>query len=270
MQINHLEEFMKKIRSGETALGAVITGYDTSIVELAADAGFDFLWYDLEHSPLTITDAMHASIAVRGTNCALFIRVPWNENFLLKPVLDLAPAGVIIPMILTADDARAAVKACRYPCDGGERGFALRRQNRYGAGSLSEYLENSSREPLVILQIEHRQAVENLDEILAVPGIDSICIGPADLSSSYGKPLQFEDPEVKNAIRTICRKAEKAGIMAGGYCSDSHYWSSYPLSWKAVGADSGILFDAFKAKIAEYRSLPGVKPKCPSIALQFQ
>lgn len=260
MKINNLETFLKKIRSGDTALGVVITCRDISIAELAADAGFDFLWLDLEHSPLTLADAMNASVAVRGTDCALFVRVPWNENYLLKPVLDLAPAGVIVPMILNADDARAAVRACRYPADGGERGFALRRQNRYGADPWMEYLEQSIREPLVILQIEHRQAVENLDSILAVPGIDSLCIGPADLSSSFGKTLQFDDPEIENAIRTICRKAEKAGVPVGGFCSDSCYWSRFPLSWKAVGSDSGILFDAFRSKIAENRALDCTTP----------
>ena len=131
-------------------------------------------------------------MAVRGTDCAPFVRVPWNEHGIIKPILDLAPAGVIIPMINTADAARAAVAACKYP-PRGNRGCGVRRGNRYGMMPWAEYVDHADREPLVILQIEHVEAVKNLDAILQVEGIDSICIGPTDLSGSMGKLNQHDE-----------------------------------------------------------------------------
>ncbi len=102
MKINNLEHFLSVTDSGKTATGIVITSHDASISELAADCGCDFVWIDLEHSPLTIVDAMHHVMALRGTNCAPFVRVAWNLPYLLKPVLDLAPAAVIVPMVNNA------------------------------------------------------------------------------------------------------------------------------------------------------------------------
>lgn len=249
MELNSLETFRSKIARGETALGCVITMLDPSVSELAAAAGFDFVWIDLEHSPLTIVDAMHHVMAVRGSGCAPFIRVPWNRNYLLKPVLDLAPAGVIIPMVNDAEAATAAVRACRYPSEGGERGFATRRATGYGRMPLAEYLEYSKREPLVIVQIEHRDAVRNLDEILAVPGIDSVCIGPFDLSSSYGKTGQFDDPEIIAAIDLIREKTTKAGLLLGGFCARTPFWEQRQMDWRALGTDTEALFQSFRDRI---------------------
>ena len=106
---------------------------------------------------------------------------PW----LIKPVLDLAPAGVIVPMVNSAEEAEAAVAACRYPLKG-IRGCGVRRAVRYGKHDFFEYVKDSETNPLVIVQIEHIDAVKNLDKILKVPGIGSICVGPCDLSGSMG------------------------------------------------------------------------------------
>ena len=118
MEINNLEKFLKKARSGTPAAGMVITLNDPAVSELAADAGYNFTWLDMEHSPLTLTDAANHIMALRGTGCAPLVRVPWNEPGIIKPVIDLAPAGIILPMIRTADELRAAVSACRYPPEG--------------------------------------------------------------------------------------------------------------------------------------------------------
>jgi 2-keto-3-deoxy-L-rhamnonate aldolase RhmA len=241
MEINNLEKFKRKIASGQTAFGCCISMYDTSVSELVADAGYDFVWIDMEHSAMTIVDAMHHVIATRGTNCAPLIRVPWNVNYLLKPVLELAPAGVIIPMVNTASDASAAVKSCRYPMHEGERGFALRRNNGYGKRTIAEYLEQSKSEPMVIIQIEHKKAVDNIDEILRVPGIDSICIGPFDLSCSYGKPGQFDDPEVADAIDGIREKTLKSGVILGGFCAGP-FWKDRFMHWKTLSGDCDALY----------------------------
>lgn len=253
MKINNLEKFKAKAALGETCLGIVTTSYDAAVAELAGDAGMDFIWIDEEHSPLNQTDVLHQVMAVRGTDCAPFVRVPWSVNWLLKPVLDMAPAGVIVPMVNDAETARAVVKSCRYPMQGGERGLGTRRANGYGAMPMDDYWKASESEPMIIFQIEHRDAVENLDEILAVPGWDSVCIGPFDLSTSFCKPGQFDAPEVQEALNAICVKTRKAGKMLGGFLAPD-FPLEHRLDWRVLGTDMGLLAAGIKAAEAAARS----------------
>lgn len=248
MKRNSLETFRAAIAAGHCARGLVITSTDTAVTELAADCGCDFVWIDLEHSPLTVVDAARHVAVLRGSTCAPLIRVGDALPHLLKPVLDLAPAGVILPMINTAAAARRAVSLCRYPNDGGERGMALRSNNCYGRMPVPEYLAHSAREPLVIIQIEHRDAVGNLDEILSVPGIDSVCIGPCDLSASYGKPGDFFDPEIAAAIDLVREKVFAAGLLCGGFCAGP-FWADRPMHWRAIGDDTGLLASALRERL---------------------
>lgn len=252
MTINNLEKFRAKVAGGGTCLGAVTTSYDAAVAELFGDSGLDFIWVDGEHSPLDTTDILHQVMAVRGTSCAPFVRVPWPVNWLVKPVLDMGPAGVIIPMINDAATARAMVSACRYPMDGGERGVGTRRATNYGMMPISEYWDHSRTEPMIIFQIEHRDAVANLDEILAVPGWDSVCIGPYDLSASYGKPGDFKDPEIQDALDTICVKTRAAGKMLGGFIAPG-FPIRHHLDWRAIGGDMSFMMDGLKAAMAAVR-----------------
>ena len=253
MKRNNLENFLAKIAAGETPCGLVVTSTDTAVSELAADCGCDFLWYDMEHSPLGITDVARHISTLRGSGCAPFIRVGGILSHLTKPVLDLAPAGVIFPMVNSAEDARAAVDLCRYPIYGGRRGGALRSNNCYGSVPLDEFLEASRHDPWVILQIEHREAVENIDEILRVPGIGSVCIGPFDLSFSYGKPGRLDDPEVAGAIDRIRERCAAAGIPCGGFCM-GEFWKTRPMSWRAVAEDASLLAQALREWLAAERA----------------
>ncbi len=253
MKINNLEKFFDKTASGESAAGIVVTSHDAAISELAADCGFDFVWLDMEHSPLTIVDAMHHVMALRGTGCAPFVRVVRNLPHLLKPVLDLAPAAVIVPMVNSATEAEAAVRACRYPAEGGERGFAMRRANGYDRDPLETYLETARREPLVFVQIEHREAVRNIDEILQVEGLGGICIGPCDLSASYGKTGRFDDPEVAEAIDLVRERALEAGMLLGGFCAGP-FWRNRFMNWKALGSDTGFLASAARRQLERHRN----------------
>ncbi len=248
MKMNNLEIFLEKVNSGKTAYGMTVCMSNAIVSEMAAYCGYDFVWLDMEHQPLTLGDALNHMMALRCTGCAPFIRVPWNVNYLLKPVLDLAPAGVIIPMVNNAAAAEAAVKACRYPVHGGERGFATLRATEYGRIGIDEYMEISRKEPLVIVQIEHRDAVKNIDEILKVEGIGSICIGPYDLSASYGKTGKFDDPEVIDAIDSVREKTLAAGVMLGGFCA-TPFWDNRFMNWKAVSSDTDILATGYRARL---------------------
>jgi 2-keto-3-deoxy-L-rhamnonate aldolase RhmA len=240
MEINNLEKF-RDTMAGRTAIGTVITLSDPAVSELAADAGFDFTWIDAEHAPHTLESIMGHVMAVRGTNCAPLVRVPWNEPGIIKPILDLAPAGVIIPMVNTVKAAREAVAACKYPPQG-IRGCGVRRGVRYGATPFKDYLKQSESDPMVIVQIEHIEAVKNLDAILKVPGIDSICVGPCDLSGSMGKLNQTDDPEVCRVINEICAKTKEAGLLLGTAGGPLPVWQQRGVNWIALTSDCGSMF----------------------------
>jgi 2-keto-3-deoxy-L-rhamnonate aldolase RhmA len=239
MQINNLEIFREKLGK-ELCLGMIITLTDHVVSEVAGDAGFDFTWIDMEHAAINIETTMAHVMAVRGTDCAPFVRVPVNEPWIIKTVLDIAPAAVIIPMVNTAEEAKAAVAACKYP-PVGIRGCGVRRATRYGAIPFDDYLKMAKTEPMVIIQIEHIDAVKNLDEILKVPGIDSICVGPCDLSGSMGKLNQLDDPEVNVVIDEVCRKTLEAGLLLGTAGLSQESCIRRGIQWAAVAGDCGMI-----------------------------
>ena len=244
MSINHLDRFLKKIEEDGPALGLVVTLSDPTVSELAGDAGYDFTWIDMEHMPHTLQTVMGHVIAARASGCAPLVRVPWNEPGILKPVLDLAPAGVIVPMVNTAEAAKAAVAACRYPPQG-IRGCGVRRGNRYGTIPFKEYLQQSRHEPLVIVQIEHTKAVQNLDAILRVPGIDHICVGPCDLSGSMGRLNEMEDPELNRVLDEVSAKVKAADKVLGTAGGPLPRWKARGVDWIALASDcSGIYAQA--------------------------
>ena len=253
MKINNLEKFLKKARSGECALGGLVTFTDPSVTELVADAGYDFVFIDGEHGVMDLNTAMLHLMAVRGTDCASFYRVPACDHTEIKRVIDFGPAGIIVPMIMNADDARRAVEAMRYPLEG-NRGCGFRRCVGYGAQEIDEYWEIAKHEPLVILQIEHIEAVRNIDSILAVPGIDAILVGPYDLSTSMGKSRQWYDPEVAGTYDLVARKVKERGLLLGASL-DSEYaaWKKRGVDFLAIRGDYSAMLEGFSNAIKNFR-----------------
>lgn len=221
--------FFENLKARRIALGCIVTLSDLTVSELAGDCGMDFAWIDAEHAPHTIDGIMRHLIALRGTGCAGLVRGAWNDAALIKPILDLNPDGVIIPMVNTAEEAAAAVAACRYP-PAGIRGCGVRRATHYGKDDFFDYVRKAQTHPFVIVQIEHIDAVRNLDKILAVPGIDSICVGPCDLSGSMGILNQMDSPELNKVLDEICFKVKSKEIILGTAAGN------FPL-WKARGVD---------------------------------
>lgn len=249
MNVNNLDTFLAVTRT-RAAIGTVISLSDPAVSELAGDCGLDFIWIDAEHAPLTIQDIMAHIIAVRGTACAPFVRVPWNEWGVIKPILDLMPAAVIIPMVNSADMAREAVSFCRYP-PVGIRGCGIRRGNCYGGVGLQAYLQESKRNPMVIVQIEHIDAVKNLDAILAVEGIDSICIGPYDLSGSMGILGEMDNPELNRVMDEIAAKTLRSGKLLGTASAPLKRWLARGVHWIAMTSDSAAMAGSFRQLVAE-------------------
>ena len=241
MKINNLEKFLAKVRGGELALGAVVTFADPAVTELTAEAGFDFVWIDGEHGEMDRFNAMGHLMAVKGTDCASFYRVPACDHTEIKRVIDFAPAGIIVPMVMNADDARRAVAACRYPPTG-NRGCGFRRGLGYGSEDFATYWQASKEDPLVIIQLEHIEAVRNLDAILDVPGIGAVMIGPYDLSASMGREGQWHDPEVSAIYDESCRKVRAANILLGVYTEcDFDVWRRRGVQVMAIKNDTNAL-----------------------------
>jgi 2-dehydro-3-deoxyglucarate aldolase/4-hydroxy-2-oxoheptanedioate aldolase len=188
-----------------------------AIAEICADAGFDWLFLDMEHGSLELQDVERIVQAV-GDRCPCVVRVPINERLWIGKVLDLGVSGLIIPQVNSAAQAQAAVYAAKYPPTGG-RGIGLGRAARYGA-NLTSYLASANGDTALIAQIEHKDAVENVEAIANVAGVDALMIGPVDLSGSYGKPAQLDDAEVQTAITRVREFAQSKKIPISLFCPD--------------------------------------------------
>lgn len=253
MEINNLEKFLQKIKEGKCPIGGIILSADPSVTELAAEAGFDFVFIDGEHGQIDRQTAMQHLMAVRGTDCASLYRVPDSSHTEIKKVIDFAPAGIIVPMVMNAEEAQAVISAMRYP-PVGNRGCGFRRGTGYGAHDVEPYWESSAAEPLIIIQIEHIDAVRDLDRILALPGLDSILIGPYDLSASMGKHGQWDDPELNAVYDEVASKVKKAGIILGAALGgDYAAWKRRGVDYMAIKDDNCAMIDGFRCAMDRFR-----------------
>jgi 2-dehydro-3-deoxyglucarate aldolase/4-hydroxy-2-oxoheptanedioate aldolase len=195
--------------------------------------GFDFVWVDSEHGPIDKKDIDLHVMAIRGQGIAPFVRIPWNDPVLAKPVLEMGVAGIIFPFIKTAEDARLAVRSCRYPPIG-TRGFGPRRAQLYSHQGIDQYLKMSETEPWVILLIEHVDGVNNLEEIIQVEGVNCILVGHDDLSGSINLLGQPKHPEVVKLLDKIATVCQKGGMPFGG--GGAHSDTEWIRAWIERGA----------------------------------
>ena len=199
-----------KLQRREATIGSWITLGHTSIAEIMARAGFDWLVVDMEHSAITLHQAQQLIQIIELCGIIPLVRVGENNPALIKRVMDAGAHGVIVPMVNTKNDAVKAVNAVKYP-PVGTRGVGLARAQGYGF-EFEKYKNWINKESIIIVQIEHIEAISNLEIILSVEGIDGSIIGPYDLSGSIGKPGNFEDSKVKRAIsryEEVCLKMKK-------------------------------------------------------------
>jgi len=200
----------ERLRRNEVTHGSWVTLGHSSIAEIMAKSGFDWLTVDMEHSAITLHQAQQLIQVIELCGVLPLVRVGENNPNLIKRVMDAGSHGVIVPMVNTKEDAKRAVDAVKYP-PMGKRGIGLARAQGYGF-EFDRYREWVNRESIVIAQIEHIEAIKNLEEILSIDGVDGSIIGPYDLSGSMGMPGEFENPEVQKIIthyENVCRKMKK-------------------------------------------------------------
>jgi len=199
-----------KLKAGKKTAGAWAQIASPFTVEILSSAGFDWLMLDMEHGPGDIMALVSQIHAMKGTDSVPLVRTPWNDFVVIKRILDAGAQGVLIPYVNTKVEAEMAVKACKYPPEGIRGVAGSPRAAGYGQ-NLGGYLQRANNEIFIMIAIETPEAVENLDEILQVDGLDGIFIGPMDLASSMGYFGDPSQPEVQAAIQKIEEKVLAAG-----------------------------------------------------------
>ncbi len=196
--------------NNKLTIGSWISIAHPDVVEVMASAGFDWLVVDMEHTATDINTAKNLIATIKAKGMQPLVRVGTNDELIIKRVLDSGAEGVIVPMIKTADEAKKAVSFVKYP-PFGKRGVGLYRAQDYGT-SFNEYKKWNEDNSVVIAQIEHVDAVKNIDEILQVEGLDGTMVGPYDLSASMGFPGEYDREDVKEALEKVkeaCKRHNK-------------------------------------------------------------
>jgi len=208
-----LSSIAKKLRSGERTIGSWISLANQDIAEILANAGFDWLVIDLEHSTISIDQAGQLIRTIELSGATPLVRLTSNDPQLIKRIMDAGAKGIIVPNVCTKCEAISAVSATRYyPI--GIRGVGLARAQKYGAG-FSEYLRWQYDGPIVIVQIENKLALAELEDILTVPGVDGFLIGPYDLTCSMGIPGDFKNELYSSTVKKILEIGLKSKCPSG-------------------------------------------------------
>jgi 2-keto-3-deoxy-L-rhamnonate aldolase RhmA len=204
----------KALKEGKVVVGATVTVGNVDVAATLAGAGFDFLWIEMEHSPVTLESLRSMIMATKGLKAVPFTRVPVNETWQAKRVLDQGSLGVIFPFTSTKELAEQAVRSCKYP-PLGVRGFGPGlAAARWGMNSM-DYVKFANENVLVIVIIEQKQAIDQIEEIASVPGIDVLMIGVNDLSFSLGVGGRPTEPVVEEAVAKVLLAGKRHNIPVG-------------------------------------------------------
>lgn len=202
------------LKAGKTAIGT--TGSLSSPVDFLADSGFDFILFDTQHDAVDIKELKNQLQAMRGKKAIPIVRVGANDQALVCYALDIGAKGIIVPMVNTKQEAMSMVQWCKYPPEG-QRSSAGMRGEWGKFENYRDYMDAVNRDVLIIPMIETVESLENIDEILSVPGIDVLLVGPSDLSINLGMTLDYENPKYAEALDKIAAACKKAGVIPGMY-----------------------------------------------------
>lgn len=254
------ENSMKRaLKEGKTVIGPMVSEIRTpGIAVLFARAGFDYFFIDMEHSCFSFETVSGMILAARAADIPVIVRPATRKSseYLSRP-LDSGASGLLVPQLKTRQDVENVVKWCRYQ-PVGDRGMALSRQHTFfETGNAVETMQRLNEEILVAIQIECREAMDNLEDLLSVPGIDAAFVGPADLAASLGKPGQSDDPEVERAILRVIEIAKANNIIPGIFTSSmqkAKYWMDQGMKMIGFCTDITILLKASKKYVEELHS----------------
>lgn len=252
------ENYLKRtLEEGENVFGPFLKLVDPAVVEIMGFAGFDFVIIDAEHGPISIQSAQNMIRAAETANITSIIRVAKNDESLILRALDIGAQGVEIPQINCKSDALRAVKSVKYSPQG-ERGVCRYvRAANYSSMDKFKYFKSANEETMIITHIEGVEGINNLDEILSVPGIDVIFIGPYDLSQSLGIPGEVNHSLVIEKMKEVILKCKQNKIAVGTFADDiqtAKKWISLGVQYMSFSVDVGILYEASKNIINKFKN----------------
>lgn len=247
--------FQVKLRDRDRLIGLWCSLCSGIALDVITDSGFDWLLIDTEHSPNELPDVLHHLQIAARSPAGVVVRPAWNDPILIKRLLDIGAENLLIPFIETADAAKAAVAATRYPPHG-ERGVTgSGRASRYGRDM--RYLKDANNRIGVLLQIETRAGLHNLGEIASIPGVDGIFIGPSDLAASLGHIGNPQHSDVQAALKRAAERLHAMGKAAGiltGKPEEARRYLDWGYTFVAVGTDVGLLAKAADRLCADFQT----------------
>ena len=253
MRVNKLKQ---KLAAGETVIGPFMNCSHATFIEIVGMAGFDFAIVDMEHGPLSTETAEDLCRAGQLAGLDPIVRVRKNDAPQIQRALDIGSGGVQVPQIETRADAEAVVRAAKY-APLGMRGISLfTRAGDYTVWGTEGLTDGLNAEQAVIIHIEGQRGLENLEDIVTVPHIDVIFLGPYDLSQSYGIPGQVNDPRVVKGMEEAVEKIRAAGKAVGTFAADAptaQRWIDVGVQYLSVGVDVGIFANACNALVKELK-----------------
>jgi 2-keto-3-deoxy-L-rhamnonate aldolase RhmA len=246
--------FRERIRAGDRLLGTLVTLNAPEVAEVMRLVGFDWLFLDGEHSPLEAA-SLQRLLQAAGPDLPCLVRVPEAGEAFVKKALDIGAAGIVVPMVNTAEDAERVVRLARYTPQG-NRGVGLGRAHGYGL-RFRDYLDKANEGVSVVVQAEHIRAVEQMEDIVRVDGVDAVLVGPYDLSASLGRPGEVAHPEVVAAVERATSVCRGAGVSLGVFGIDARAVRPYVergYTLLVAGVDTMLLGNAASGLLEDLRS----------------
>lgn len=236
----------EKLLAGESTIGALMGLGSPTVAELLAHSGYEWLAIETEHNALDSAETQHMLMAVNGADTIPIVRLPSDDPMGIQRALDIGAMGILVPMIRDAAQAEAIVSATRYS-PAGTRGFGPLRASNYTL-DYADYLEQANDNMLVVLMLETKEALDNLDEIMAVPGVDALYMGLFDLSLSFGlNPMNMPFPELDAAIEKVLEASRRSGVAVGigtGSPEDLNHRLDQGFRLMVYGTDYMLLLEA--------------------------
>jgi 4-hydroxy-2-oxoheptanedioate aldolase len=245
----------QRLRQGPPLIGTFSIVAAPEIIELVGLAGFDVVVLDMEHGTYEISNLGPHILAARAHSVAPIVRVRWAEPALIGAVLDAGAAGVLVPHVQSADDAAAVVEAARFPPQGGRGAHPWVRAAGYAA--TDDWHARANDDVAVIAMVEGQEGVAAVDEILAVPGLDAVFLGPVDLAASLGLAGQLDHPQVVAAVRSVIERAGAVDVAAACFSPSvegARRWVAAGARLVTVGVDTQILLPAFRSLVDGMRT----------------
>jgi 4-hydroxy-2-oxoheptanedioate aldolase len=247
--------FKHAIAQGRLQVGLWSSLASNIAADIVSDSGFDWILLDTEHSPNEIPDVLGQLQAAERGSASLIVRPAWNDAVLIKRVLDIGAQSVLVPYVQNVEEARRAVAAVRYPTAGIRGVAAAARASRYGR--IPDYLKKADAEICLLVQVETRTALDQLEAIAGVEGVDGVFIGPSDLSASFGHIGNPQHPEMQKLLQDSVDRLKKVGKAAGILTTneeEARRYIGWGYTFVAVGSDVGLLARGADALAKRFKS----------------